>query len=56
MVLGLVDFVGYIYRVGPKLMVNFSQQASSEYGCRNKNLGAYNNDANYKSILEIAAK
>lgn len=56
MVLGLVDFVGYLYKSGPTLMVNFSQATGAEYGCRNKNLGGYNDVADYNKILAVASQ
>lgn len=54
LIFGLVDYVGYLYRSGPELHINFTQSTGSEYGCRNKYLAMYKGIADLNILKEVA--
>jgi len=53
MILGIVDFVGFLYRSGPNLNLNMCSKSGAEYGIRNDALSSYDGPADYLKLLEI---
>jgi len=55
LIFGLVDYIGYLFRNGPDLNINFNQSSGAEYGCRNKYLAMYKGIADLDKLKEVAS-
>lgn len=55
MIFSMVDYVGYLYKSGTDLHINFTQSTGSEYGCRNKYLAGYKGKADWDLLKRIAS-
>ena len=55
LIFSMVDYVGYLYRSGTDLHINFTQSTGSEYGCRNKYLAGYKGKADWNLLKKIAS-
>jgi len=54
MLTGMVDYIGQLYRNGPKNSINFTSSSGTESGCRNQHLSQYNGDADWAKLQEVA--